>query len=61
MDDELIEGMIADCLDMLDRSPHAFSAWEQTFLESIDDQQHGRHLTDAQQDKLEQIWEDKCA
>jgi len=60
MDEDRIEELIADCLDELDRHTHNFSAWEQTFLESIDEQHHERHLSDAQVTKLVQIWEDKC-
>jgi hypothetical protein len=60
VDDERIEEMIAELLDALDADPHAFTAWEQTFVESLDEQQHERHLSEKQIDKLVDLWGEKC-
>ncbi len=60
MEDEELEIMIEECLNELDENPGKFSKWEQSFLESVDDQQHDRHLTAAQIDKVVQIWERQC-
>jgi len=60
MDDDQIETMIEECLDELDTNPDEFTEWEQGFIESVDEQQHDRHLTAVQIEKVVQIWE-RCA
>lgn len=58
-DDGQIEHMIEECLTALSDDETIFSTWEQTFLESLENTNDERHLTDKQIKKLEQIYEDK--
>ena len=58
-EEERIEQMIEDCLDAIDADSDRFTAWEITFLESIEDQNYFQHMTETQIQKLEEIWETK--
>jgi len=57
--EQMIEQMIADCLVAVEDDSDAFTEWEVEFLESIEDQNEDRHLSESQVDKLTEIWEEK--
>lgn len=60
MDEDQIEMMLAECLELMDQEDHPFTAWEVSFIESIEDANETGHLTPDQVAKLEQIYEDRC-
>ena len=53
---EVIEGMLDECLQLLWLDDHPYTQWEVEFIESIEDQADGGTLTQQQQLKLRQIW-----
>lgn len=57
--ERVIEEMIDECLEAVEEDTDAFTEWEIEFLESIEDQNEDRHLTDQQVEKLTEIWEEK--
>jgi len=57
--EQMIEQMISDCLVAVEDDSDAFTEWEVEFLESIEDQNEDRHLSESQVDKLTEIWEEK--
>jgi hypothetical protein len=61
LDDDALEGMLAACLAALDDDAQAqrYSAWEVSFLESIEDAADEAHLTPRQARKLAQIYQQR--
>jgi len=55
----VIEQMIEECLEAVEADSDAFTEWEVEFLESIEDQNEDRHLTEKQINSLTEIWEEK--
>ncbi len=55
-----IEDMIAACRDLVDEDPARFTPWEIRFLEELEDRNVDQHLTEAQVDKLREIYEERC-
>jgi hypothetical protein len=53
--------MIEECLEAVeeDTDGEVFTAWEITFLESVEEANEEGHLTPDQVVKLEQIYEDR--
>lgn len=60
-DEGEIEKMIGECTAAMDEKPEMFSEWEKKFLASVADRNETTHLTGAQVDKIEQIWERKIS
>ena len=57
-DEERTEKLIEACLDKLEQDQDGFSAWERSFLESVEEQNEQGHLSEAQIAKLEEIAEE---
>lgn len=55
-----IEYMINACSFTVGRHIDRFSAWEIKFLDSVENANETGHLTDAQIDKLTEIFKAKC-
>ena len=59
--DDTVERYLDVCLEAVEEEPDRFSAWERDFLESAEDQNEQGFLSEAQVDKLLQIYEDRCS
>lgn len=57
--DEQIERMIEEVLEAVEEDMERFTEWEVEFVESIEEQNDLRHLTDLQTEKLCEIWTNK--
>ncbi len=58
-EEEVIEQMIEESLVAVEERCDDFTEFEVEFLESVEDQNEVRHLTENQIDKLTEIWEEK--
>jgi hypothetical protein len=54
---EDIHEKMLECLEIMENEPMLFTAWEQNFLESIEETIEVFHLTDEQEFKVLQIHE----
>jgi len=57
--EEQIEQLLEDCRQAAEDRPDEFTAWELQFIEDAADANETTHLTEAQVEKLEQIWEER--
>lgn len=57
--EDRIEEIIEESLEALEERQDDFTAWERDFLESVEDHNEQGHLTEAQIEKLIEIYEDK--
>ena len=58
LDREQIEQYIEDCEGAMTARNSPFNDWEREFIESVAERwETSHHLTEGQQDKLEQIWD----
>lgn len=59
MTEEEICEMISDCIEALESNDEDFTDYEHDFLLSIQEQNEEGHLSEKQQEKLEEIWDEK--
>ena len=66
MDEDAIEEIIEECLETLEEHPDRFTAFEVSFLESVEDANETGHLTEvpkgdgvSQLDKLMEIYTER--
>lgn len=59
MDDARLEEMIADCIEALDTDSERFTEWEAQFIEEVAEREDYTHMSDTQEEKLVQIWEER--
>jgi hypothetical protein len=60
IDEEEIERMISDLTEAVEENPGQFSKWERDFIESVEENNDGGHLSERQREKLEELHDKHC-
>ena len=61
VDEITIEALLDQCLDTYDEDPDRFTEWEQDFLENIRERVDWSHFSPTEEEKIEEIFEDRVA